>query len=300
MRGGGKPATRRRRQTADPSGGERAGGELMWRRASPSGGGKQGRDVRPTRGGGEGQAHDEAAVAEAGPRRAAWAATGEPVTRCCVGGRAEVTRGSPADERASASATSFSSSSPTVSSTPSASWPSLPSAPSPPRPTRSTPRGRSPSRSPPPHHPPRRRRWRLHAFIDRRRQRHALLRPRHRGAGDGVPPAADQAERHGGAVLLVGHDGGEQGCRPDARQLHRGGNDGDVGPGRARGGVPRVPLFPAHVPHLRHVRGHARAAAARQHRGRDVAVRHGGRDGRRAAAPRHVPLLRAAAHDRAR
>ncbi|KAG2543417.1 hypothetical protein PVAP13_9NG744177 [Panicum virgatum] len=120
------------------------------------------------------------------------------------------------------------------------------------------------------------------------------------GCGRRVPPPADQAERHGSAAVLVGHDGGEQGRHPDARQLHRGAHHVHVGPGRARGGDQRVPLLPAHVPPLRALRRHARAAAAREHRRRDAAVRRRLRDGRRAAAPRHVPLLRAAGDGRAR
>nr|TKV92781.1 hypothetical protein SEVIR_9G182950v2 [Setaria viridis]TKV92782.1 hypothetical protein SEVIR_9G182950v2 [Setaria viridis] len=153
-------------------------------------------------------------------------------------------------------------------------------------------------RPPAPHHPPGRR-WRRRAFRPRQ-QRHPLLGPRRRRPGDGVPPPSDAAERHGSAVLLVRHDGGEQGRRAHPRQLHRCGDGGDVGPGRARGRAQRVPLLPAYVPHLLHVRRHARAAAARQNRRRDGPVRRGRRARRRGAPPRHVPLLRAAGHDRTR
>jgi hypothetical protein len=157
-------------------------------------------------------------------------------------------------------------------------------------------------RAPPPSRPPR---WRLrrrhhHRLRGFKHQRYPLQGPRRRGAGDGVPPPADQAERHGGAAVLVGHDGSEQGRHPDARQLHRGARHVHVGPGRARGGAQRIPLLPAHVPPLRALHRHARAAAARERRRRDAAVRRRLRDGRRAAAPRHVPLLRAAGDGRAR
>lgn len=90
-----------------------------------------------------------------------------------------------------------------------------------------------------------------------------------------VATSPHRSKRRGGDPVLVGDDWDEQGSRADARKLHGGGRDDDIGSGSERGKRKCVPVLYSDVSCDGIGGGAVRAAAEREYGGGDGAVRSG-------------------------